>query len=467
MMKKNKHTKIWLIWTAFMALSIAYLSFTLLAGKDKSIFMPGELTGGHHQIGLACDACHSESFTDRDTIQKKCESCHGEQRKKPFDSHPVSKFKDPRNAERLKNINALYCVSCHTEHQPERTDRMGVSQPEDFCVHCHSDIAKDRPSHKDMEFNTCNSAGCHNYHNNRAIYTDFLVKHASENPVLDNVSVPKKEFASVLADITDYPHDRYPQTVLTLKDIDAPSTVIVKANPDIRHDWENTAHAKSGVNCSACHLKQNETSSKTDWTNKPDEKICSQCHGVEVGAFKQGKHGMRLAQNLSPMTPSMARLPMKQDAAHEELGCNSCHKAHDYRVDTAAVDACLGCHEDSHSLAYKKSPHFGLWQQELAGEIPQGSGVSCATCHMPRISVDVSDWLRRTVVQHNQNATLSPNEKMIRPACMNCHGLGFSIDSLADKTLIDNNFNGKPSVHIKSIEMAEKDNLRAQKKNAE
>ena len=86
---------------------------------------------------------------------------------------------------------------------------------------------------------------------------------------------------------------------------------------------------------------------------------------------------------------------------------------------------------------------------------------------MPRVSIDVSDWLRRTVVQHNQNATLVPNEKMIRPACMSCHGLGFSIDSLADERLIQNNFNGKPSIHIKSIDMAEKDNIRHLQKNEE
>ena len=49
---------------------------------------------------------------------------------------------------------------------------------------------------------------------------------------------------------------------------------------------------------------------------------------------------------------------------------------------------------------------------------------------------------------------------MIRPVCMNCHGLGFSIDALADKKLLINNFNGRPAVHIESIDMAERDHLR-------
>ena len=52
----------------------------------------------------------------------------------------------------------------------------------DFCVACHSegdqDVRWDRPSHADLAFDTCASAGCHNYHDNRALYEDFLVEHA-------------------------------------------------------------------------------------------------------------------------------------------------------------------------------------------------------------------------------------------------------------------------------------------------
>jgi hypothetical protein len=57
-------------------------------------------------------------------------------------------------------------------------------------------------------------------------------------------------------------------------------------------------------------------------------------------------------------------------------------------------------------------------------------------------------------VEHNQNATLRPNEKMIRSSCMNCHSLAFSIDALADPILINNNFQHAPTVHIESIDMA-------------
>ena len=57
-------------------------------------------------------------------------------------------------------------------------------------------------------------------------------------------------------------------------------------------------------------------------------------------------------------------------------------------------------------------------------------------------------------VQHNQNDNLRPNEKMIRPVCMQCHSLAFSIDALADEKLILNNFNGAASKHIPSIDWA-------------
>ena len=41
---------------------------------------------------------------------------------------------------------------------------------------------------------------------------------------------------------------------------------------------------------------------------------------------------------------------------------------------------------------------------------------------------------------------------MIRPVCVACHGLQFSLDSLADKALIDSDFTGRPSVHVESID---------------
>ena len=112
----------------------------------------------------------------------------------------------------------------------------------------------------------------------------------------------------------------------------------------------------------------------------------------------------------------------------------------------------MNCHADDHTKAYVGSPHHELWRKELAGEAPAGSGVSCATCHMPRVHHRASGG-QRTLVQHNQSDNLRPREKMLRPVCMNCHGLGFSIDALADPALIAANFRGRPRNPVLSLDM--------------
>ena len=68
--------------------------------------------------------------------------------------------------------------------------------------------------------------------------------------------------------------------------------------------------------------------------------------------------------------------------------------------------------------------------------------------------------------QHNQNDNLRPNEKMLRSVCMSCHGLGFSIDALADKDLVQRNFIGKPAIHIESIDMAGRRHEEAQERKS-
>lgn len=424
-------------------------------GISKAIFMPGELSAGHHQLVDACDTCHTDAFGGSEVLQASCINCHGDVREKPFDSHPRSKFKDPRNADRLEKVNMLECMSCHVEHKPEITLKDGLTQPLDVCYHCHADIAEERPSHTGMEFTTCKDSGCHNFHNNRALYTDFLLKHMDAPAHLAKARLPAKEFADVLVEIIEYPRDAYPIETLLSNQADAPAASTV--DQQLHVDWLETAHAQSGVNCTACHQKTEADGSLSAWTDHPGPEYCESCHSIEVDRFQQGKHGMRLAANLSPMTPALARIPMQESASHQELTCNSCHSAHRFDVQYAAVDGCLECHADDHSLAYKDSSHYALWQAEVSHQAAEDTGVSCASCHMPRIDYDVSDWLSRKVVDHNQSASLSPNSKMIRPACQHCHGLQFAINALADEDLIEKNFSGQPSVHVESIDLARKD----------
>lgn len=464
-----KRKLLWIYWAALTLAAAAYLTAGLVnpaAGNSpwlspaRALFLPGQTSHGHYQIELKCETCHGGAFGGKEAIQDACINCHGAALKEANDSHPPSKFTDPRNADRVAKLDAAYCATCHVEHRPEITRAMGVTLPADFCFNCHgseNDVAKERPSHKGMAFTTCANAGCHNFHDNRALYEDFLVKHLHEPDQLDKRELPPRDFRKVIEDLSDYPIKKYPLRPLAADQRDAPPSL--NADPAIVNDWVGTAHAKAGVNCSACH-QANDAKGAVGWVQHPDQQACRTCHDPESKGFAAGRHGMRIEQKLPPMSPAFARIPMKADAGDKKLGCTSCHGAHRFDVRTAAVESCLGCHDDSHSRAYKTSPHYALWQKEARGEAPAGTGVSCASCHLPRVSFRTPDDVARMLVQHNQNGTLRPNEKMIRPVCMNCHGLGFSIDALADGALIASNFKGRPARHIASLDMAEKDQQR-------
>ncbi|HEX4997755.1 MAG TPA: cytochrome c3 family protein [Terriglobia bacterium] len=424
---------VWLGWSMASILAVAGIAIKLQS-KDRGMFLPGQTSSGHYQIELACDSCH---VPFQGAISDSCMKCHQTDLAEGEDSHPKSKFTDPRNAERIARLDATSCVTCHVEHRPEITGTMGVTLPADVCFYCHSDIARERPSHQNMAFDSCASAGCHNFHDNRALYTDFLLKHQSEPEVLSVALVtrrPRRTSATpVDASRRDDPH----------------GTV---ADPRLVEEWASTAHAQSGVNCSACHVVASGSANKA-WTDHPGYQSCETCHKSESQGFSGGRHGMRLAAGLGPMSPSLARLPMNSSAKERTLDCGSCHSPHTFDTRRAAADGCLDCHADRHSLAYKDSPHFALWRAESEGRAPDGSGVGCATCHLPRVTGETggSSAVR---VDHNQNANLRPNEKMIRSVCLNCHGLGFSIDALADPVLIETNFRGRPARHIESIDMA-------------
>jgi hypothetical protein len=396
---------------------------------DATVFLPGSTTHGHYQIEMKCAACHEPWGGVR---EQSCIDCHGGALQAADDSHPKSKFTDPRNADRLTAIAADNCITCHIEHRPEITLAMGVSQPQDYCQQCHQDVAKERPSHEGMSFTTCSTVGCHNYHDNTSLYEDFLAKHATDPAVLLKALLPSLTTTSTRTPLLAAQHDGRIEG-------SANSGTIVS-------DWAASAHAAAAVNCTACHGKGEA------WKPHPSQDSCNQCHKEEASGFLEGLHGMRIAQGLPPMQPGQARLPMKPEAAHRTLTCNSCHSPHDSNTRRAAVESCLQCHNDSHSLAYRDSSHHRLWLAELSGAAPAGSGVSCATCHMPRESHS-RDGALSVSVQHNQSLNLRPVEKMARSVCINCHGLGFTLDSLADPRLSRTNFDGPPKHHNESIEM--------------
>ena len=425
---------IWILWIILtLAVSGFYLD-KILEDDNKEILLIGNASHGHYQIELACDSCHTDAFGGEETMQDACESCHQAELDAAHDSHPKKKFNDPRNADLLAIINAKQCISCHTEHQAEQTREMGVTLPDDYCYHCHEEVGKERESHEDLAFDSCATAGCHNFHDNRALYEKFLVKNSGGNWLKDISRIAKANNASLNA-ISKAPHHNLPFEAKQ------------KAHPDIEQDWYHSSHAEANVQCGACHSDESQS-----WIEKPTIEQCSSCHEYETDTFKMGKHGMRLAQGLEALDPHDSSMMFSDDAsAHNQ--CSSCHKPHTFDAGFAKQEACLTCHSDEHSQAFESSPHGKLSEKAALGAISEEEVVTCATCHIPRLEENKAGTII-VKVNHNQNDNLRPNEKMIRPVCMQCHSLEFSIDALADDKLILNNFAHPPTEHIPSVDWA-------------
>jgi hypothetical protein len=452
---------LWLLWIALTVPAGLYVLTVIVYGGNRSFLLIGKTTSGHHQIELACDACHTSVFGGAELLQQACVKCHGAELKLANDAHPQSKFTDPRNADRVAMLDARYCVTCHQEHRPKITRAMGVTLPDDYCFLCHQDISEDRPSHNGLKFTTCASAGCHNFHDNRALYQDFLEKHAGEPANLKTQVTALLDFLKAKEDAIKVPR------ALVAADAKAPAEHL--RDGGIAADWAADAHAHAGVNCMGCHATRREPE---QFIALPGLDACKGCHARQALTFTEGKHGMRQREGLlasndgplglfkkakpAPMTPAEGRLPMKANTAHKSLTCNTCHSAHRYNTKAASVEACTGCHDDGHTKSYFGSKHHDLFIREGKGALPTGSGVSCATCHMPMVETRDEDGRTLSFVMHNQNDNLRPNEKMVRSVCASCHGLQFTLNALADPALVANNFTGQPTVHIESIEWAQR-----------
>ncbi len=422
----------WLIWIILTFAVAGYFSYTMFYAENKQSMLIGDTTHGHYQIELACETCHSAAFGGTEVLHNACISCHQEELDEANDSHPRKKFNDPRNADLLKTIDARYCTTCHQEHDNHPGVKMGVTLPDDYCFYCHQDVAEHRSSHEGLTYDTCASAGCHNFHDNKALYERFLLENSGGPWVKSNPSIPIATHAASLD---------MDQILPPTDDFASQSA----AHPKIAQQVQASGHGQAGLNCGHCHADAAGT-----WQAFPGTESCARCHQEETDSYKKGKHGMRLAQQLPSLETQDARLPMKKNSAGQPHGCTSCHQAHEFDNEFARQRACLLCHDDNHSLAFEASPHGQLGRSPELVNQAEGS-VTCATCHLPRLAVNKNgDTLWR--VQHNQNDNLRPNEKMIRSVCLHCHSLDFSIDALASPDLIQQNFNGKPTQHIPSID---------------
>ncbi|MEM1212169.1 MAG: cytochrome c3 family protein [Planctomycetota bacterium] len=441
----------WAAWAVVVAGLTGYL-YLALTGEDQTLFLPGETTAGHYQIELLCTACHgtNEDGTVGEVMQSACIDCHQEELDRIGDSHPIAKFAKSTDALMLAPfdqdfssamVKSAFCIACHVEHDPEVTRPMGVSEPESMCMACHSDIGENRETHTGLAFTTCLTAGCHNFHDNGALSESFLTKHMHDRnhkPEAEAVR-PLRNYGEIYrAEQADY---GTPVVALTRADMDAPRNRTF--DDSVIAEWESTAHARAGVNCTDCHNQEDEETGRIVWRDQVNYQSCQDCHKDEAHGFLKSRHGMRIDAGLDPMRPELARLEMKASSHGKLMNCNACHGAHTYDTLHAATNSCLECHDDEHSRNFVNSTHHELWLDEITGKAAAGTGVSCATCHLPRVPSDVAGD-DRVYVKHNQNDYLRPNEKMVRSVCMSCHGVPFALDALADEDLILANFDAPP-----------------------
>jgi hypothetical protein len=422
---KNRWLRRFLALVLFAA-PVALLGIPFGGGR-QTVYLPGPTSSGHHQLESQCGECHVRFAGASDA---SCLRCHGQALSDATDSHAPAKFDDPGKAAQLAVVDARSCLPCHTEHRPEARARSSVTMALTACLGCHARIGQERASHRAFTAESCADAGCHNYHDNRALYRDFLVKHRDEPPLLPEPRVPV---------------ERRSDEPVALPAVDAPEATA--SEPSFARavsDWSASSHARARVTCTACH-EQSLAGAAPQWRNHVDDATCARCHAGERAGWAAGKHGMRAAAGLTAMTPALARLPMKATAHDRTVGCTACHDAHLFDRRWAAVEACEGCHEDAHTRAYRDSPHALAWAREQRGEAPPGSGVSCATCHLPRRATGDG-----VAIEHDQNANLRPANRMLRPVCMSCHGVGFSLAALADPALAPSNFSGTPGPAVRT-----------------
>ncbi len=218
----------------------------------------------------------------------------------------------------------------------------------------------------------------------------------------------------------------------------------------IDQQWQLSVHALNDVNCSSCH-KDKETKALI---NQPSHESCQSCHEQETETFLLGKHGIRLLEKQSPLTPAMARIPMKSDAHSRVMNCNTCHNVHSVKTVPAAVDACLTCHNDTHSLNYEKSKHAQLFRAQAASlPRPDRASVTCATCHLPRQRLDAEDDESLVFANHNNTYSLLPRDRMVKDVCMNCHGMEYSYNNIFDEAVVEANFDRVSTQELQTLEM--------------
>lgn len=183
--------------------------------------------------------------------------------------------------------------------------------------------------------------------------------------------------------------------------------------PGIVTDWQLSKHARSGVECSACHGDEHTSVTDSAKAGIPTPETCSVCHAERVAQFEKGKHAAAwAAMKAMPTTHYLPmaltegmkgcggchKIGLKSDKEIRDLSgeghafgvasCDACHTRHTFSVEEARQpQACQTCHmgfDHPQWEMYASSKHGVRHLLKQTGVLPgQAAAPTCQTCHMP------------------------------------------------------------------------------------
>ncbi len=155
--------------------------------------------------------------------------------------------------------------------------------------------------------------------------------------------------------------------------------------------WVNSKHARSGVDCIACHKSHEEARPKK---SAVEPAVCGRCHAEKYAGFREGRHAAAWDRMKEHRQYQALPGPLKQafcERCHNvQNKCNSCHTSHAFSpAEGREPEACKKCHT---GLA---GPHDEMYASSLHGTIYAAErnltrAPSCASCHLYKGSHNVS-----------------------------------------------------------------------------
>ena len=320
----NRKYRLWPIWTALSALLLAGMSYAMLKGEDRTLFMPGPLTAGHHQLELACTACHQRHAFSAEQARRpeNCGKCHlgpDHPQKEIYEEskHGIAFFAnvDAMNLDSPKWIvgedytAAPTCATCHRQidsvHRKVIEGRLWTEEPHKIpaCVDCHAPHKIRRVFYPEGLANK-----------------DCLTCHGQP----DLAMLRNGESVSLYIDELAFSSSAHA------------GTACAQCHTDVTVAMERAcATIQSPVDCSICHAEQvtdyeGSTHGTLHAARDPDAPSCQDCHAKHATISKE-----------LPTSPTYARNVPKL--------CGQCHRSGEQvasRIDTE-LDDIVGSYEDS------------------------------------------------------------------------------------------------------------------------